>query len=124
MAWSCTNHLQKAHAEICWCLVQADVVLRGYSGYNTRWARFLLPKVFPLSASEPTKLVTVFFGANDAALPDRLGCACQTFATASAYPAFNTFLSCAIHCTSVSCIGEVTFASLVMQRCMNVCAGH
>ena len=54
------------------CL-QADVVLRGYSGYNTRWARLLLPKAFPTSPPVPAKLVTVFFGANDAALPDRLG---------------------------------------------------
>ncbi|KAK9840954.1 hypothetical protein WJX81_002383 [Elliptochloris bilobata] len=52
---------------------KADVVLRGYSGYNTRWARLLLLKVFPVSSLVPAKLVTVFFGANDAALPDRLG---------------------------------------------------
>lgn len=52
--------------------MQADVVLRGYSGYNSRWARLLLPKVFPESTPAP-KLVTVFFGANDAALPDRRG---------------------------------------------------
>ena len=25
----------------------ADVVLRGYSGYNTRWALNLLPDLFP-----------------------------------------------------------------------------
>ena len=49
------------------------MVLRGYSGYNTRWARLLLPKIFPTSPPVPAKLVTVFFGANDAALPDRLG---------------------------------------------------
>ena len=35
----------------------SSVVLRGYSGYNTRWA------------------VTVCFGANDAALPDRASAA-------------------------------------------------
>ncbi|CAI5940133.1 unnamed protein product, partial [Closterium sp. NIES-64] len=29
------------------CCMQVDVVLRGYSGYNTRWALFLLPKLFP-----------------------------------------------------------------------------
>ncbi|KAF8409008.1 hypothetical protein HHK36_005079 [Tetracentron sinense] len=47
-----------------------DVVLRGYSGYNTRWALRVLEKVFP--AVEETPLaVTVFFGANDASLPDR-----------------------------------------------------
>lgn len=51
----------------------ADVQLRGYSGYNTRWVLPILPKVFPAStaaASYPTPaLVTVMLGANDANLP-------------------------------------------------------
>ncbi|XP_028774914.1 GDSL esterase/lipase At5g45920 isoform X1 [Neltuma alba] len=58
-----------------------DVVLRGYSGYNTRWALKVLDRVFPEkrdgdgrngidNESEPIA-VTVFFGANDASLPDR-----------------------------------------------------
>lgn len=58
----------------------ADVVLRGYSGYNTEWARsVLLPRVFKNRNDEKRKkkkrrasLVTIFFGANDASLPDRL----------------------------------------------------
>eukprot|EP01018_Ginkgo_biloba_P001151 Gb_05171 [translate_table: standard] len=50
---------------------KADVVLRGYSGYNTRWALFLLSKIFPLQSSEAPLVVTVFFGANDAALRER-----------------------------------------------------
>lgn len=49
---------------------KADVINRGYSGYNTRWALQLLPRVFPAGAPPP-ELVTLFFGANDAALPDR-----------------------------------------------------
>lgn len=44
-----------------------DVVKRGYSGYNTRWAKIIAPKVLV----EQAQLVTVCFGANDAALPDR-----------------------------------------------------
>lgn len=58
-------------------VVQADVVLRGYSGYNTRWALKVLERVFPVSkvgdggtVTAPVA-VTVFFGANDACLPDR-----------------------------------------------------
>lgn len=46
----------------------------GYSGYNSRWALHLMHKIFPLDAAAPLpppRLVTVFFGANDAALPDR-----------------------------------------------------
>ncbi|KAI5070165.1 hypothetical protein GOP47_0014508 [Adiantum capillus-veneris] len=50
---------------------KADVVLRGYSGYNTRWALFLLGKLFPAGLQDAPALVTIFFGANDAALPDR-----------------------------------------------------
>ncbi|XP_021294422.1 GDSL esterase/lipase At5g45920 [Herrania umbratica] len=55
-----------------------DVVLRGYSGYNSRWALKVLDRVFPEAesggsdgASPPPLAVTVFFGANDACLPDR-----------------------------------------------------
>ncbi|OWM77355.1 GDSL esterase/lipase At5g45920 [Punica granatum] len=52
-----------------------DVVLRGYSGYNTRWALKVFERVFPPDAGagegdEPLA-ATVFFGANDACLPDR-----------------------------------------------------
>ncbi|CAM6106627.1 unnamed protein product [Calypogeia fissa] len=50
---------------------KVDVVLRGYSGYNTRWATYLLDKIFPIPSANPPLVVTVFFGANDAALPDR-----------------------------------------------------
>jgi len=49
----------------------ADVVLRGYSGYNTRWALSLLPALFPADcpAAQTPALVTVFLGANDANHP-------------------------------------------------------
>lgn len=46
----------------------ADVVLRGFSGYNTRWVLTILDKLFPIPSSNPPLLVTVFLGANDAAL--------------------------------------------------------
>mmetsp|Transcript_9966 Transcript_9966/g.32305 ORF Transcript_9966/g.32305 Transcript_9966/m.32305 type:complete len:274 (-) Transcript_9966:83-904(-) len=46
---------------------KVDVINRGYSGYNTRWALLALGKIFPRGI-EPPRLVTVFFGANDAML--------------------------------------------------------
>lgn len=53
----------------------ADVVVRGYSGYNTRWALKVIQRVFPAEEDggdkKPPLAVTVFFGANDASLPDR-----------------------------------------------------
>ncbi|XP_062189960.1 GDSL esterase/lipase At5g45920-like isoform X2 [Phragmites australis] len=51
----------------------ADVVLRGLSGYNTRWALKVLPRAMEGAAAAATDpaAVTVFFGANDASLPDR-----------------------------------------------------
>lgn len=59
---SLTNHFSRT----------ADVVLRGYSGYNTRWALKVIEEVFPAAAGGDAPLaVTVFFGANDASLPDR-----------------------------------------------------
>ncbi|KAF0920549.1 hypothetical protein E2562_035660 [Oryza meyeriana var. granulata] len=53
----------------------ADVVLRGFSGYNTRWALLVLAMAMEGAAeagggADPAA-VTVFFGANDACLPDR-----------------------------------------------------
>lgn len=70
---------QKGWSEGGWCcnvaqLFQrrADVYNRGYGGYNSRWARYLLPHLFPLPGGNPTSkhfLVVVWFGANDAALP-------------------------------------------------------
>jgi isoamyl acetate esterase len=58
---------------------KADVVVRGFSGYNTRMARHLAPLLFPpetktsaaggVSSSSTSKQVlftTIFFGANDA----------------------------------------------------------
>ena len=50
---------------------RADVVNRGYSGYNTNWALQLLDKVFPPAGCSGVRLATVWFGANDAALPNR-----------------------------------------------------
>ncbi|PIN23534.1 Isoamyl acetate-hydrolyzing esterase [Handroanthus impetiginosus] len=52
---------------------KADVVLRGYGGYNTRWALFLLHHLFPLGSATPPIAVTIFFGANDAALLEGTG---------------------------------------------------
>ena len=57
---------------------RADVLNRGYSGYNTRHALDILPSVFSSvdgTQSDSVLMVTVFFGANDASLPgDREHC--------------------------------------------------
>ncbi|KAG4929917.1 hypothetical protein AAZX31_17G086200 [Glycine max] len=50
---------------------RADVLVRGYGGYNTRWAMFLLGHLFPLDSTKPPTATTIFFGANDAALLGR-----------------------------------------------------
>ncbi|KAJ3701204.1 hypothetical protein LUZ61_004909 [Rhynchospora tenuis] len=53
---------------------RADVILRGYSGYTTRFALKIIEKTMEgIGGDEksPVTAVTVFFGANDAALPDR-----------------------------------------------------
>eukprot|EP00195_Chlamydomonas_chlamydogama_P005506 CAMPEP_0202896324 /NCGR_PEP_ID=MMETSP1392-20130828/5346_1 /ASSEMBLY_ACC=CAM_ASM_000868 /TAXON_ID=225041 /ORGANISM="Chlamydomonas chlamydogama, Strain SAG 11-48b" /LENGTH=254 /DNA_ID=CAMNT_0049581637 /DNA_START=243 /DNA_END=1007 /DNA_ORIENTATION=- len=49
---------------------RADVVNRGLSGYNTRWALYTMPEFFGDCTKDNTLLVTLFFGANDAAKPD------------------------------------------------------
>ena len=41
----------------------------GLGGYNTIWALHLMDEVFEGCNAENTLLVTLFFGANDAAIP-------------------------------------------------------
>ncbi|CAE8637055.1 unnamed protein product [Polarella glacialis] len=61
-AASLANHLVR----------RVDVLNRGYSGFNTRQALALLPKIFPkpLEGEERLLFATIFFGANDAAGAD------------------------------------------------------
>ncbi|XP_042389012.1 GDSL esterase/lipase At5g45920-like [Zingiber officinale] len=47
----------------------ADVLARGYSGYNTRQALMVIHRA--MEGVDSPAAFTVFFGANDAALPDR-----------------------------------------------------
>uniref|UniRef100_A0ACD5VGP5 Uncharacterized protein n=2 Tax=Avena sativa TaxID=4498 RepID=A0ACD5VGP5_AVESA len=52
---------------------KADVVLRGLSGYNTRWALKVLDRAMEGAAAggaDPAA-VTLLFGSNDASLPDQ-----------------------------------------------------
>ncbi|XP_024383653.1 GDSL esterase/lipase CPRD49 isoform X4 [Physcomitrium patens] len=48
---------------------KADIVLRGYRGWNTRRALEVLDNFFPKDAENQPELVVVFFGANDGAFP-------------------------------------------------------
>ncbi|XP_020580056.1 GDSL esterase/lipase At5g62930 [Phalaenopsis equestris] len=50
---------------------KADIIVRGYGGYNTRWALFLLHRIFPLNCTGAPAVTTVFFGANDAVILGR-----------------------------------------------------
>ncbi len=53
---------------------QADVLNRGFGGYTTRWALPMVRDVFPSrTPQEAPILATIFFGANDAALKDKMG---------------------------------------------------
>ncbi|XP_010877957.2 isoamyl acetate-hydrolyzing esterase 1 homolog [Esox lucius] len=51
---------------------KCDVVNRGLSGYNTRWAKIVLPRLISQESdlNNHVAAVTVFFGANDCALED------------------------------------------------------
>lgn len=50
-----------------------DIVNRGLSGYNTTQALEILPKVMPTPAQARVRLMWIFFGANDARLPNTPG---------------------------------------------------
>ncbi|XP_047182158.1 GDSL esterase/lipase CPRD49-like isoform X1 [Vigna umbellata] len=48
---------------------KADVILRGYCGWNTRRALQALDKIFPKDATDQPSLVIVYFGGNDSMHP-------------------------------------------------------
>ncbi|KAK5174758.1 uncharacterized protein LTR77_001841 [Saxophila tyrrhenica] len=47
-----------------------DIINRGLSGYNTRQALQVLPQVVPTLQQARVRFLTIFFGANDARLPN------------------------------------------------------
>ncbi|XP_077607176.1 isoamyl acetate-hydrolyzing esterase 1 homolog [Crocuta crocuta] len=50
---------------------KCDVLNRGFSGYNTRWAKIILPRLIKKEDGLDNPVaVTIFFGANDSALKD------------------------------------------------------
>ncbi|KAK7294694.1 hypothetical protein RJT34_17587 [Clitoria ternatea] len=52
---------------------KADIVLRGYTGWNSRRALQVLEEIFPKNATEQPSLVIVYFGGNDSLLPHPSG---------------------------------------------------
>uniref|UniRef100_M1BNL9 Isoamyl acetate-hydrolyzing esterase n=1 Tax=Solanum tuberosum TaxID=4113 RepID=M1BNL9_SOLTU len=52
---------------------KADIVLRGYGGWNTRLALQVLDQIFPKDAAVQPSLVIVYFGGNDSMKPDPNG---------------------------------------------------
>lgn len=67
--WNIQQHgwvAQMAHAY----LRRLDILNRGFSGFNSRWAKHLLPQILPPTAisqnSSQIKSMTLWFGSNDA----------------------------------------------------------
>ncbi len=48
---------------------RADILNRGFSGYNTEWMKLILPELLPKKAGT-ADIVTILFGSNDSSLPD------------------------------------------------------
>lgn len=48
----------------------ADVTTRGFSGYNTRWCKIVLPSILDSMDTKSISCVTIFLGANDCSLPE------------------------------------------------------
>lgn len=61
---------------------KCDVVNRGLSGYNSRWAKIVLPRLISKDSASSNHIaaVTVFFGANDCALEGRESATCYSLA--------------------------------------------
>lgn len=49
---------------------KCDVITRGFSGYNTRWCRVILPDILKEFDPEEIAFATIFLGANDSNLPE------------------------------------------------------
>jgi lysophospholipase L1-like esterase len=57
---------------VLWCAVlQVDVISRGHSGYNSRWGLKVFEQVVKQLAGREVVLLTIWLGANDAAIPGR-----------------------------------------------------
>ncbi|KAF2442947.1 SGNH hydrolase [Karstenula rhodostoma CBS 690.94] len=67
LGFSCIGALRYDYAR------RIDIVSRGFGGYNTSNALAVLPKFFPAPQATRVRLVTIFFGANDACLPNTTG---------------------------------------------------
>ncbi|XP_074575648.1 GDSL esterase/lipase WDL1-like [Curcuma longa] len=48
---------------------KADILVRGYAGWNSRRAVQVLDKIFPKNAAIQPSLVIVYFGGNDSCIP-------------------------------------------------------
>lgn len=49
---------------------KCDVITRGFSGYNTRWCRVILPDILKEFDPQDIAFATIFLGANDSNLPE------------------------------------------------------
>jgi hypothetical protein len=51
---------------------KCDVISRGFSGYNTRWCKVILPDILKEFDPKNIALATIFLGANDSNLPENI----------------------------------------------------
>nr|XP_022302463.1 isoamyl acetate-hydrolyzing esterase 1 homolog [Crassostrea virginica] len=49
---------------------KSDVISRGFSGYNTKWCKIILPEILKEFDPEDIAMATIFLGANDSNLPE------------------------------------------------------
>lgn len=77
---------------------KCDVLNRGFSGYNTRWAKIILPRLVRKgSGLDSPVAVTIFFGANDSALKGTGTCVSLgllSLFSVKANLSFYTFFKC------------------------------
>lgn len=77
---------------------KCDVLNRGFSGYNTRWAKIILPRLVRKgSGLDSPVAVTIFFGANDSALKGTATCVSVvrlSLFSVTANLSFCTFFNC------------------------------
>ncbi|CAH8638690.1 unnamed protein product [Schistosoma mattheei] len=90
-----------------------DIVGRGYSGYNTRLCKPLLPILYPNKDSlKDCKFFTIFLGANDACATPQQHVPVEEYKRRAITRRLDTCATYAVACQEVANVNEVSFVNL------------
>lgn len=99
---------------------KADILLRGYAGWNSRRAVQVLDRVFPKDSAVQPSLVIVYFGGNDSMLPHSSGLGPHV-----PLPEYiENMRKIALHLKSLSAKTRIIFLSAPPINKQQICESH